>query len=210
MRSERPIELRRSRRRPAIVKAPRRCALVGSIAAIVALAGCSSSRTLVSQPVVEIHPTAFASLDFFEELRRRPIVSNADALHALLLFAGLEAPGEWESALATAVQAGWIDPAAAHDLNPSESARVGLIGSIVASVSDVGLGALDPMLASDAWSPNGLRAIAATTRLRRLSLIPDRSANQALTGAELLTLLRRAEIFEQTREAEPGADLPAP
>ena len=174
----------------------------------VGLIGCHSrERTAVDRSAVQAYPAAFDQLDFVERLRDLDIVSNADALHALLLFAGdARSTGAWDDEVSAARDRGWLAPDV--ELTPEESAAVGMIMTAIERISDLGLGAAGLFVGESAWSPGSVVGIAATKRGRRLGLLPDRSSNQALSGAELLALLRRAEIYERAASGAPDDALP--
>lgn len=169
--------------------------MLAALAALFALAACSGSRTTVHNPAANAWPSAADQLDFFAALETQPIVTNADAVHALLLFdhAADNEIGSWETERAAAVRRGWLDESA--QVNPHESARVGMVAGAIARISRLDLGAAG-LFIDDSAGSSFVQEAAATRRARRLGLLPRRSSEQTLTGPELLTLLRRAEAYE--------------
>jgi hypothetical protein len=190
-------------------------ALAVALATASTIVGCAGGeRTRIARPAVVTWPASAQQLDFFDALRAQPIVSNADAVHALLLFAGAEASGVYREEIDEAVALGWIDPAAGRELMPNESVRLGLVMTAIARISGLRLGAASLVVGDAGWSPGSLVGAAAVKRGRRLGMTPDRSANQSLTGPELTSLLRRAEMYEAARAASemggPGGRAPLP
>jgi hypothetical protein len=191
----------RRRRAAALVSAA-----LGAIACVT-VAGCQGlPRTTMHAVAVEREPGPDDELAFLDELDRVPLVSTHDALHALLLFAG-EAPAglpgsapTWADRVMRAQELGWI--AADTWPEPRRSASLGLVSSIVVKVSRVRGGATLAVVGDEPWSGRfgaggGLVGATATRELRQLRIVPDRSANQALSGRELLAILRRAEDYER-------------
>lgn len=169
---------------------------------IVALGGCSGARTVVDHPAAQRWGSDEAQLEFFDALAGQAIVTNDDALHAMLLFMTGTSPADFEQRLEAAIALGWIDQPPGH---ANESAQIGLIASIA-----VRSRAIEPELllgGGGPWHAGGLAGLAATKRLRALRMLPPRSPEQALTGAELLALLRRVELYEQAADDGLGGEL---
>lgn len=171
----------------------------------IAVSGCAGAhgRTYIEAPAAARLPSLDDQLDFFDSLQTQPIVSNADAVHALLLFGDPDHPavGSWETELAEARELGWFG--SAESIDPNTSARVGMIAGAIAGISGLDLGVVGLLTGGKAGESSTLREAAATRRARRLSLIPPRSSEQALSGPELLALLRRAEAYEAFRARRP-------
>ena len=155
------------------------------------LAGCAQPRTIVEAPAAQQWPAPEGELDFFDALASQSIVTNDDALHALLIARTGATEASFEQRTARAIQLGWLDDSPGP---PGESAQVGMVASIAAH---------ELLASARPWRPSSIHALAATKRLRELGMLPIRSPEQALTGAELLALLRRMEIFEATRTSPP-------
>ncbi|MCA9293095.1 MAG: hypothetical protein KDA20_04700 [Phycisphaerales bacterium] len=172
--------------------------------ALGALGGCTGARTIVELPAAQQWASSEAQLDFFDALSAQPIVTNDDALHAMLLFLHAQSPANYTQRTEAARELGWIN---ATPGEANASAQVGLIASIAVRSQAIRQGLVLRASGNGPWRPGSLGGLAATKRLRALGMLPPRSPEQALTGAELIALLRRIELCEQTRGAE-EVDLP--
>lgn len=155
--------------------------LVGAIA-LGTIAGCA--RTSVDSSLVARDELRADELEFFAQLDTQPIVTNDDALHALFLFATGEDPHEtYEQRVDAARLKGWIP---LHDTPPAtESVSVGTVAVALTRITGVRGGVTMRLL--------GPTPRAATRELIFLDVLPDRTEWQALSGAEFVEVLGRAE-----------------
>lgn len=146
------------------------------------LAGCA--RTVADSSLVTRDGLRGDEIEFFAQLDALPVVTNDDALHALFLFATGEDPHEtFEARLEAARLKGW----APLDTTPqaNESATVGMVAVALTRITGVRGGLTMRLL--------GPTPRAATRELVYLDVLPDRTEWQALSGAEFVEVLGRAE-----------------
>ena len=123
-------------------------------------------------------------LEFFAQLDTQAVVTNDDALHALFLFATGEDPHDtYEQRLEAARLKGWIP--FKNSPPGTESATTGMIAVALTRITGVRGGVTMRLL--------GPTPRAATRELIYLDVLPDRTEWQALTGAEFIETLGRAE-----------------
>ena len=156
----------------------RACLLVLALAA-----GCA--RTTLSGSVVDGHGDAdpTSEMDFWDGLAEQGVVSNHDALHALLLqFAG-KSEGALAERLMEARRRGWIEPDAT--LDPNKTARAGWIARVVCIEANLRGGLTMRLLgASERY---GIKELA------HRGWLPDMAPQEVLSGLQLIALLGAAE-----------------
>lgn len=174
--------------------------MLGAIAALASalLTACGPAhRTQVVSSVVEAYPEPAQENDFYDELARRSIVSNEDALHALYLFSGAEEPAGWEARLARAQDLGWID------LRFTRPARESMPAAVFAGA----LARVINLKGGLTYTITGGWNTAANRELRALGILPTLSDDQTITGPQLLSTLRKAEMYQAAHQ--PPASQPA-
>lgn len=162
------------------------CAAVGVVALLAA--GCQSgdpTRAASNRPMVEVtaadlfswgQGSASQQLEFYDELERRPIVSQDDAVHAVLLLNGGPSATTYQGRLAAAKARGLLDSGYAPPAR--EAVTVGEVSQMLARAMRLG--------------PSGSTADATAT-MKREGLIPEQADQaQGLTGAQMLAVLASA------------------
>ncbi|TVQ55186.1 MAG: hypothetical protein EA377_03930 [Phycisphaerales bacterium] len=149
--------------------------------------GCAMERTTAESSVVDSYATPDDELDFLDALERRRVVTNHDAIHALLMAAEPEAhedlPTDYESRVNRARQRGWVKEDA--ELPPNESATVGMIAVAVCDMLEIKGG-----LTMRVFGPSPRYA---TRELIFRQILPRRTDNQSMTGLEFIDLLSRVQ-----------------
>ncbi len=168
------------------------------------IGACSGVRTMVDDPAAQTWAASDDQLDFFENLSQQAIVTNDDALHAMLLFETGDSPAQFAERVAEAVGLGWLEDTPGE---ANASARVGMIASIAARTPEIQSGIAMGLALKHPWRAGELLGASATKRLRALGMVPPRSADQAMTGGELIALLRRIEVYQKTHT---GGGVPLP
>lgn len=157
----------------------------GLLAALLltAMAGCH--RTTVEQSMLERHPSELDDFDFWDGLAEEPVVSNDDALHALILMEdGRDPNTDFEGRMTVAREKGWL-AGTAGTLEPNESASVGVLS--VAGCRILGIqGGLTMRVFGD--SPRYC-----TRELNAMGILPGLTPNEAMTGLEFITFIDALE-----------------
>jgi len=154
-----------------------------------------SGRPRIAASVAEVHAEGGADqLEFFEELETRPLVSQDDALHAVLLFVrGSSAPTYVQRA-AIAKQLGLMDPRS--DQRPRDAVTVGEFSQFLAAA-----------LPESGGTVKLLNIDESVARLRELGLTPVRwEPNRGISGAELVGVLNAAERMTDRADVPVGAE----
>jgi len=162
------------------------------------LAACA--RTTLQASVVDEHggTDEFAEMDFWDGLAEADLVSNHDALHALLLYYGdAGASSDFPSRLAAARERGWVDPE--RPLPENETARVGWIARAVCLEAGIEGG-----LTMRVFGPSERYSL---RELNYLGWLPNMSRHQAVSGPQLIALLSRAEDYVAGSPKVPREDL---
>lgn len=157
-----------------------RCFFFGAAAAIALAAGCA--RTVVEQSVVDLPGMQQDELAYWEAIESRFVVSNNDALHALILLAdGADDSVDYEARIAKARARGWVKgrPGPAN-----ESAQIGIVAVGICQILEIKGG-----LTMRLFGPSPRYC---TRELIFLELLPPRADTQAITGLELAELIGRA------------------
>jgi hypothetical protein len=150
--------------------------------AVCALCTCACQRAVVENPAVDRFPTAAEELDYLDALNSQVVVTNNDALHGLITFAdGTDLATDYEGRVRVAREKGWVG----SNWSPpaSESASVGWMA--VAGVKILGIkGGLTMRI----FGPTPRYA---TRELVFNGVLPLRTDNQSLSGAEFIDFLNR-------------------
>jgi hypothetical protein len=145
-------------------------------------AGCA--RTTLKASVADAHagtePTV--EMDFWDGLLAAPQVSNRDAIHALVLSFG-GAPGGWAPELKVAKERGWVKEN--EDLQPNETARVGMIARAVCIEAKIKGG-----LTMRVFGPSERYAV---HELNAMGWLPGLTPSQSIPGPQLFAVLSKAE-----------------
>lgn len=197
------------------MRSDRRLLLTSTLAAAAlagaALTGCA--RTVADSSLVTRDEIRGDELEFLAQLEEQTIVTNNDALHGLFLLERGEDPFEsYEQRAAEARRLGWL-PLNGEPPPADESATVGMV-----SVAIVRLAGIKGGVTMRLFGPTPR---AATRELVYLTVLPDRTAYQALTGPEFIEVLGRADrlllgeqpvdVEDSIQRIEPGRgpdDLP--
>lgn len=153
---------------------------------VAVLAGCRPY--VMDNSAVEQFPKAEQELDFLASVERMPAVTNNDALHAFLLLQDGKDPSDrFEGRRAEGLRRGWIRKGDAKSAN--EAAKVGWMAVAGCRVMDVKGGLtlrlFDPLV--------GPLPRYATRELVYMEVLPLRTENQILTGAEFVDYMNRLD-----------------
>lgn len=166
--------------------------------ALAAAAGCSLQRTVLDDSVVDTYGGPEEDLDFWDAVIERPVVTNDDALHGLLMLAdGADPAGGYDARLAEAKRRGWLDAEASPRRNASAS--MGMMSVAVCDILAIE-GGLMMHLA-------GRRPRYCTREIVHLGIVPNRTENQSLTGLEFADLVRR--VADRRTHVARGEEPPA-
>lgn len=169
-----------------------------------ALVGCRPY--VMTNSAVDQFPKADQELDFLAAVEKMPAVTNNDAFHAMLLLQdGQDSSSDFEARRAEGLRRRWIRSWDAT--NPNEAARVGWMASAGCRVMQVQGGLtmrlFDPMV--------GPLPRYATRELVYMEILPLRTENQILTGAEFVDYLNRLDrIAGKNRRAARESPLGVP
>tara|TARA_Y100000589_G_scaffold283521_2_gene281668 strand:+ start:6295 stop:6873 length:579 start_codon:yes stop_codon:yes gene_type:complete len=150
-------------------------------------------RTMVEQTMLERHPSELDDFAFWDALAEEPVVSNDDALHALILMQdGRDPSADFEARAALAGQKGWLE-GTTRPLQPNESASVGLLSVAGCRILDI-RGGLTMQLFGD--SPRYC-----TRELNSMGILPGLTPNEAMTGLEFITFIDSLEERDRLQRA---------
>ncbi len=187
--------------------------LIALMCLATAIGGCGSAQ--VAEPLTETTAgnDVESQMNFWHTLATRNITSNDEAFHALLLFFDSEDPAEdYAGRVELFKSRGWL----ANDFD--EPANQAVTRGTLARVLVEGLqikGGLTMRIAG----PVPRYALREMTFLR---IFPSGSANQTISGNQLLTVIGKSEDYQVLRAAEavsgeqppasqqPGAAKPQP
>lgn len=180
-------------------------ALRGGLALLVVLlAGCRPY--VMSSSAVDQFPKADQELDFLAAVEKMPAVTNNDAFHALLMLQdGQDPSADFAERRAEGLRRRWIRNWDATSAN--EAAKVGWMASAGCRVMQVEGGLtmrlFDPMV--------GPLPRYATRELVYMEVLPLRTENQILTGAEFVDYLNRLDrLAGKNRRARQDSPLGVP
>lgn len=133
------------------------------------------------------------NFDFWDALAEQPVVTNDDALHALILMEdGRDPSTDFEGRMAIAREKGWLK-GTSGPLEPNESATVGLLSVAGCRILDI-QGGLTMHIFGD--SPRYC-----TRELNALHILPGLTPNEALTGLEFITFINSLEERDRLQRA---------
>jgi hypothetical protein len=159
--------------------------------ALLALVGCKPY--VMSSSAVDTYPKADQEIDFLGAVEKMPAVTNNDALHAFLLLQdGDDSSADYAARVQQGVQRGWLP--AGHGKLANEAARVGWMATAGCVVMDVRGGLSMRIL--------GPVPRYATKELVFMEILPLRTENQVLTGAEFVDYLNRLQRIAGTNRRE--------
>jgi hypothetical protein len=170
------------------------------ILGIMALVGCRPY--VMSSSAVDAYPRADQQIEFMAAVEKMPAVTNNDALHALLMLQdGDDANVDYAARVQDAIRRGWL--ADRWSALPNEAARVGWMASAGCVVMQVKGGLSMHLL--------GPTPRYATKELVFMEILPLRTENQVLTGAEFIDYLNRLErMAGKNRRAKADSPLGVP
>lgn len=158
----------------------RLAAVVGAAVLALALGACERAR--VTDSAVVRFPSASQELEFIDALNEQVVVTNDDALHGLIVFAdGADLSPDYESRVRIARDKGWL-----HRTWKSpgdESATIGWMAVAGCKIVNVKGGLTMRLL--------GPTPRYATRELVFMGVLPMRTDNQSLSGAEFVDYLNR-------------------
>lgn len=156
------------------------CAVLIMLSTTVVATGCQ--RQMFETSAVDKYPTAEDELDFLSDVNEMTAVTNNDALHGLLIFAdGKDESTTYDERLALAKSRKWVP--SGFDRPANESASVGWLSMAGCQICSIKGGLTMHLLGP---SPRYC-----TKELVYLEVIPLRTENQSLTGAEFNDYLNR-------------------
>ena len=148
----------------------------------VLLAGCRPY--VMGNSAVEQYPSSEQEIDFLGAVERMPAVTNNDALHGFIMLQDGEDPNTtFEARVAEGKRRGWFPMGAPKA--PNEAAKVGWLASAGCVVMDVKCG-----VSMHLFGPVPRYA---TRELVYMEILPLRTENQILTGAEFVDFLNRLD-----------------
>jgi hypothetical protein len=164
-------------------------------ACLLLLAGCRPY--VMSNSAVEQYPSAEQEIDFLSAVERMPAVTNNDALHGFLMLQdGADPHATYEARAAEGRRRGWFMLGVPR--NPNEAAKVGWMATAGCTVMQVKGG-----LTMHLFGPAPRYA---TRELVYMEILPLRTENQILTGAEFVDFLNRLDRIagRNRREVAPS------
>ena len=159
-----------------------------------ALIGCDAfQRTRVETTILESHPGELDNFEFWDALAQQPVVSNDDALHALILMNdGRDPSTDFDGRTAIAAEKGWLQ--GTHlPLDANESASVGLLSVAGCQILDIQGGLTMRLLGP---SPRYC-----TRELVAMGILPGLTANEALSGLEFIAFIDGLEERDRLQRA---------
>ena len=161
------------------------------------LVGCQSVQ--VEDSLTEAHGgnDARARMAFWHNLHDRPVVTNDEALHALLLFFEGEDPADnYAARVEAAKQRGWVPQD--FDAKANAGVRRGTLAVAIVEALEIKGGVWLRLL--------GPTPRYATRELEYMNLMPPSSPQQIMGGAAFLGLISRVEDYQRRN----GRPTPAP
>lgn len=166
-------------------------AIVTLVMLMMTCIGCT--RTTVEQTMLQRHPSELDDFDFWDSLAKEPVVSNDDALHALILMDdGRDPSTDFEGRMALARKKGWLK-GTDRPLRPNESASVGILSVAGCRMLDI-KGGLTMQLFGD--SPRYC-----TRELNAMGILPGVTPNEAMTGMEFISFVDSIEQRDRLQRA---------
>ena len=167
---------------------------LGSVLLLLLAAACART-TLKASVAGEYGGTdEFAELDFWEGISEAKLVTNQDALHAMLLSVEqAQAGADYTAEVRQARERGWVKES--WDKPANETATTGLIARAICIEYEIEGGATMRLL--------GPRPRYAVHQLTWLGLLPTRGTAEAMSGLELIALLSNVEDFATADASKP-------
>ncbi|NBX24917.1 MAG: hypothetical protein EBQ99_02520 [Planctomycetes bacterium] len=147
-----------------------------------AIAGCRPY--VMSNSAVDQYPSGDQEIEFLGAVERMPAVTNNDALHGFLLLQdGADACTSFESRVQEGQKRGWFRGSTPQ--KPNEAAKVGWMATAGCVVMGV-----DGGVSMRLFGPLPRYA---TRELVYMEILPLRTENQVLTGAEFVDFVNRLD-----------------
>lgn len=148
----------------------------------VVCAACGCQRATVEHPAIQQYPAATQELDYLDALNGQVVVTNDDAMHGLILFAdGSDLSTDYAGRVKVAKEKGWVSEG--WDRPANESATVGWM-----AVAGCKITGIEGGLSMRLFGPTPRYA---TRELIYQGVLPLRTDNQSLSGAEFVDYLNR-------------------
>ena len=160
------------------------------------LLAAACARTTLKSSVAAEHGgnDEFAELDFWEGVSEAKLVTNQDALHALLLSVEqAQAEADYAAEVQQARKRGWVKEGWNKPAN--ETAETGLIARAICLEYAIKGGVTMRVF--------GPRPRYAVHQLTWLGLLPTRGTKEAMSGLELIALLSNVEDFATADASKP-------
>jgi hypothetical protein len=139
---------------------------------------------VMSNSAVDQYPSGDQEIEFLGAVERMPAVTNNDALHGFLLLQdGADACTSFESRVQEGEKRGWFRGSAPQ--KPNEAAKVGWMATAGCVVMNVEGGVSMRLF--------GPLPRYATRELVYMEILPLRTENQILTGAEFVDFINRLD-----------------
>lgn len=191
---------------PTLAARPPRRAIQLLLLALLALAlplGACQNSVRVGQPLTDqvAGEGAMANMSFWHGLSDRPVISNDEAFHALLLLTEDQAPDTYEARLDEAKQHGWVPDD--YDQPADAAITRGRLAVAVCRILEIDGGVMMHLL--------GPTPRYATRELRYLNIYPASSPQQTIDGGKFVALISRIEDWQRsnTPSAPPPQGAPA-
>lgn len=162
------------------------------------LFGVGCQRQMLPTSAVDRFPTADDELDFLDEVNGMTAVTNNDALHALFILAdGTDPATSYEERVSSAKERRWVPSGFGQPAN--ESAAVGWLAMAGCQICDIKGGLTMHVI--------GPTPRYCTKELVFMRVLPLRTENQSLSGAEFVDYLNR---LHRVRAGSPVSQLLVP
>lgn len=166
-------------------------------ALLVLLTPLACQRQQLPSSAVDRYATADQELDFLSDVNDMTAVTNNDALHGLLILADGNDPfASFEERVATAKSRKWMP--SGFNAPANESATIGWMAMAGCQICNIKGGVTMHLL--------GPTPRYCTKELVFMQVIPLRTENQSLTGAEFTDYLNRLHRVRAGAPAEPGSE----
>ncbi len=155
-----------------------------------ALAGCQG--TLVKETVDTEYDSAnaVAAVDFWHRVAERPICTNNEALHGLLLFdEGKDICNDYNERLLLLKSKGYLSDS--FNAPANQAVQRGTVAKVLCHILDI-QGGLSMRLI-------GPHPRYATRELVYLEVFPPCSPNQSMSGIEFVDAISRSETYQEDR-----------
>ena len=172
------------------------------VLAAAGLVGSGCARTTIEHPLDTNYPGADtgAELEFWHALPARPVVSNDEGLHGLILLAlGQDSAGAYDARVALAKQEGWLAPD--FDEPADLAMQRGTLARAITVILDIKGGLMMHLL--------GPTARYSTRELVYLQLLSEPSTeNLVISGLEYVGVISKAQDYRALHAPRPGPEAP--